>query len=324
MDACFQNRIHYKESLDYILNNVCSEYKIGRYKSYSIITVGYEDLNLKLTTDKNDYFIKIFNSTRSWQECKRYANILAQIEAHQIYSPKILTTNNQYLYKTATNTGDLFLCVMEYIEGQTLYDSKTNLSEHELRSLAMQVAKINQINIKPEFIYDGWACNNFAQEYKKNEPCLTTKEKTILEPINREFNKIPFDKLPHCFIHGDIINTNVIQNQHKKLFIIDFAVANFAPRIQELAVLMCNIFYHEEPIIRQQKYTILLNEYQKYNTLLKIELNTLPSYINIAHAMHFLCATSQKRIHNNLSKENEYWIQQGAKGLGIINTNQFA
>jgi len=69
----------------------------------------------------------------------------------------------------------------------------------------------------------------------------------------REFNALKMKKLPHCFVHGDLIETNIMKDKEGKLWIIDFAVANYYPRIIELAVLACNILLTQKAGLNQKE-----------------------------------------------------------------------
>jgi Ser/Thr protein kinase RdoA (MazF antagonist) len=127
---------------------------------------------------------------------------------------------------------------------------------------------------------------------------------------------LPIKQLPHRLVHGDIIKTNVMKDKTGKIYIIDFSVANFYPRIQELAVLLCNIFFDENhPDTFMDNYKLALDEYQKGIPLTPLEISSLPLYVKVAHAMHVLCATYEKEAKGNDSAENRYWLELGRKGL---------
>ena len=83
-----------------------------------------------------------------------------------------------------------------------------------------------------------------------------------------------------------------------------------------LAVLSCNLFFNPaNKKNSQDNIEILLKEYQKAIKLTNEELNVLPIYIELAHAMHLLCANFDKVVNKNTSEENEYWLNQGRTGL---------
>ena len=117
-------------------------------------------------------------------------------------------------------------------------------------------------------------------------------------------------------MHGDIIRTNVIKDKKGKMWILDFSVSNYYPRIQEMAVMACDILYDRKIGKKSNSnLKIALEEYQKTSKLTRREIDVLPNYIRLAHAMHVLCATYEKKMNFNKSKENEYFLKIGRLGL---------
>jgi Ser/Thr protein kinase RdoA (MazF antagonist) len=169
-------------------------------------------------------------------------------------------------------------------------------------------------------IYDAWAITNFLKEFKKKGKSLSKDDLKLVEPLVKKYKELKIEELPHCFVHGDIIATNLMKDNKGNLWIIDFSVSNYYPRIQELAVLACNLFFEENNKDKsKENLEIALKEYQKVIALTKEELNVLPIYIELAHAMHLLSANFEKVKKNNQTDENEYWLNQGRIGLIQMN-----
>ena len=312
----FQKRIAYQEDITPILKAVCLDYSIGSYQSHSIIPVGYEDLNLILQTTIGKYFVKIFASYRSFENCQRYINITSKAIEFGVSHPKLFKVGNNCLYSTNINGININLCVEEYINGQSFYDSNLKPTKEDIASITDEVAKINLIDFHPEYISDNWAVENMITQYKKIEKLIINKDRELLSPIIAEYLKTDFDKLPHALVHGDLIKTNILKDKENKIFFIDFSVANYYPRIQELAILFCNIFFNEDdPSSSNAMYKEVLSRYQKTLPLKPLELELLPTYIKFAHAMHIIGASCEKYLFNNDSQENTYWLELGRKGL---------
>ncbi len=183
-------------------------------------------------------------------------------------------------------------------------------------SLAYQASIINSINIKPPQIYDSWAIHNFPSEFEKKKQYIEKEDFDIIKPFVEEFRKLKIETLPHCFVHGDIIRTNVIKDRNGKVWIIDFSVSNYYPRIQELAILACDILFNKDDKNESEKnFKDALKEYQKRIKLTPREIKSLSTYINLAHAMRVLLSTYEKKANKNNSKENEYILSIGRAGL---------
>ncbi|MFC1711371.1 phosphotransferase [Patescibacteria group bacterium] len=312
----FQDRINYKGDLKYLLLKICSDYGFGSYISFKVVVVGYEDLNLILQTSKGKYFIKIFASSRKDKDCQRYVDVIKNALKIGISHPFLYKFKNSYLYKTTINSVNIGLCVMQYIKGKNFYELEVYPSLQEKKFIIKQATLINKSNYKPRFIHDNWAITSFYNQYKEKKQYLSNQDKKLVNPVASKFSMLSITKLPHCFIHGDITRTNTMKDSSGKIYIIDFAVANYYPRIQELAVLLCDIFFNPSKIDQLSKdYKLALNTYNKYVKLTSFELKILPLYVKFAHVMHLLLANYQKIVKENMSKENEYFLTIGRAGL---------
>jgi hypothetical protein len=140
-------------------------------------------------------------------------------------------------------------------------------------------------------------------------------DQALVFPLAAEFAALDISTLPHCFVHGDLITTNVLRDKAGGLWIVDFAVSNFYPRIQELAVLACNLCFDEnDPVKSQGNLEILLKSYQEDVALKERELRGLPIYVRLAHAMHLLEANYEQAVRGNNTEENVYFLRQGRAG----------
>lgn len=312
----FQKRIGYDGELENVLIKVAEDFSLGKQLKYGVVETGYEDLNVVVTTEKGRYFVKMLATFRNNESCKRYVDImLASLEAG-VNHPRLFQSSQGYLYTNKFNGTEIRLVVMEYVDGETLYDTGEKVSLEDARFLVQQAALINQIDLKVPFVYDSWAIVNFLKEWNENKGIFPEDDKVLIDPVFNEFSKLNLKSLPTAFVHGDIIRTNVMRDDKGDLYILDFSVANNYPRIQELAVLLCNIFYDDKsPRDFMDFYNLALNEYKKRIELTKLEVESLPLYLKAAHAMHILGSGKEKYNKNNESEENEYWLSQGRKGL---------
>ena len=314
--SLLQERIAYKGDLTMLLRQVSKEYHIGDFRDYSVTPIGYEDLNLVLSTTKGKYFVKIFVSFRDERECRRYIAIMTTVVEKGIAHPRLFSSSQGVLYETQLEGSSLFLCVMECIEGENFEQLRYKSSKEEMQFIIKEAALINTLPLKPYPLYDSWAVIHFLQEYKEKGSVLPHEDGQLLAPLLNRFSQLHIDQLPHCFVHGDIISTNIMKDVKGQLFIIDYSVANYYPRIQELAVLLCDVFFYPDDSKQSAfMYESVVNEYQKYIPLTEQEKDVLPFYIQFAHGMHLLRANYEKVANNYMTAENEYFLNIGRSGL---------
>ncbi|HPO87499.1 MAG TPA: phosphotransferase [Candidatus Hydrogenedentes bacterium] len=318
-DKIYQDRINYSGDLEYLLQKICSDYNVGRYRNHRIINVGYEDLNVCLNSDKGSYLVKALSASRDELDRRRYASIIQEACRPElgIAHPKIYTSEQGILHEVILGNARIYLFVMDYIDGNSFYDLGIKPSQKEIKFLAHQAALINKISLRVSKRYDSWAIVNFETEYERTKKYLPKSDRVFIEPLANKFSKLDLGLLPHCFVHGDIIDTNVLKDVQENLWIIDFSVSNINPRVQELAVLSCNLLYDEKrPEQFIDNYHLLLDEYQNHLPLTTMELDWLPTCINVAHAMHIIGAI-KTQIDSIDTPENQYWLHLGREGLRL-------
>jgi Ser/Thr protein kinase RdoA (MazF antagonist) len=102
------------------------------------------------------------------------------------------------------------------------------------------------------------------------------------------------------------------------IYIVDFGVSGVYPRIQELAMLLCDLFFTPDKAEYTKNYQLALDAYQETVQLEDTELEWLPTFVKLAHAMHIIAPTIQKVKHGNSSAENEHWLRRGREGLRFM------
>lgn len=177
------------------------------------------------------------------------------------------------------------------------------------------MAIIHKAKLQSDFIYDKWAIINFDNEMQEKAKFLDIDDKNALSKLLFRFKKINMDKLPKAFVHGDIISSNVMKDKNGKLWIIDFAVSNYLPRIIDLAVSSCNLCLDTESKENTAKKTkMILEEYQKYNKLTDYEKEEFPVFFDIANAMGILQISYLTKL-GETSEEDKFWYDESKKGL---------
>ena len=148
---------------------------------------------------------------------------------------------------------------------------------------------------------------------------MDKEDKFFIDKAFNRFIKCNFKNLIYGFVHGDIIETNVIKNKNNKLYFIDFSVSNYQPRIVDLAVTICDLCLDLKNIEEsKQKIKIFLNAYEKKSPLTNYEKECLQTFIICHQAITVLETTREKYLENNTSAENEKYLLKGKQGLQIV------
>ena len=307
-----QERLHFNGDLTTVLKKIVSDFNLGMIINHSVIQVGFEDYNVKLKTDSGEFVIKIFSKNRTQTEILRNIEIIQHAVNAGVNHPPVYYYNDSLLYTEPKSK--LQLIVMKFINGKTFYDMSRSPDSNELAQIAAQAVKINNIDHAPPFLFDSWAVSNLKPLYENTKDHLDTDTRQLVEQVIVIYNAMPFSQLPTCFVHGDIIKSNLIKGNDGKIYIIDFSVANTYPRIQELAVIAANLLAGENQTLSERVQRITDAYLTAGGTLTSVEIDNLFNYALVAAAMEYLGSINE-RLENGESDEVSYWQNQGIESL---------
>jgi Ser/Thr protein kinase RdoA (MazF antagonist) len=310
------NRINFDGKLSDLINEISDIYYLGKVNSFRVIEIGFEDFNIKLITTKGEYVIKIFSKGRTIAQVKRYVETIKMALSCGVNHPKLISIHSgEFLF---AKTRDLQLIVMEYVRGSTFYDLSRTPNKDELMLICTEAVKINSMQYEPEYIFDSWAIPNMKWMYKKTKDHLSAEGLYLVKKAFSLYNSIPLNALPRCFVHGDLTKTNLIAGNDHKVYVLDFAVANVYPRIQELAVMVANLMFDEKAestMSLREKVDLVVNTYiGAGGNLAQIEIDNLMNYVLPGAAMEYIGSVNE-RIIGDTSQEIQYWEKLGLDTL---------
>ena len=205
---------------------------------------------------------------------------------------------------------------MEFVEGKSFYQLDRAPNREELKNIIEQAARINKIDYHPPYLFDTWAIPNIQIMFEAVKKFIQPDDLKLVQKVISQYNKIPVNSLPQCFVHGDFTKANVLKGDDGKIYILDFSVSNWYPRIQELAVIAANLLHQKSGSTTLREETELIaNEYSKLIQLTADEKQYLYPYALAGIAMEFMGSHQEKYIKGNDTEETEYWLNLGRNGL---------
>ncbi|MGN0961454.1 MAG: phosphotransferase, partial [Christensenellales bacterium] len=316
----FESRINLNIPLEHLSQMVCNEYNLGDFVDNQLIEIGYEDYNYILTTKNGKYVVKVFSNERTDNNAQELAERAYVAYENGVSCPKIhKTKDDKCLLVLSLKNVQFRLLVMDYINGKDFLSLKELPNNKELELIATELAKLNCIEYNPPFIYDKWAIINFIEEYNKNISLVDDEDRPLIDKAFKALKSCDLSKLKYGFVHGDVIETNVIRDNNGKLYFIDFSVSNYLPRIVDIAVTICDLCLDLEDIetskLRAKRF---INTYEKTSPLSNYEKECLKKFIVCHQAITILETIREKKIEHNDSEENEIFLQKGKQGLRIV------
>ena len=310
------DRLNYSGELGLVINRLAGAYEVGGPTSFSVIGIGYEDCNVVIETPSGKYVAKIFSKDRNQEAIARYSTIMEKaVEAGVNHPPLIKTTSGEVVYSDAEANG-ISMVLMKFVDGKTFLELDRTPDEEEQKAIIEQATKVNGIDYHPNYLFDSWAIPNIKAMFERTKQFIQPDDIKLIEQAMTQFAEIPVESLPHCFVHGDFTKANVMKGNDGKIYVLDFSVANWYPRIQELAVIAANLLHEESgsQSLRERTERVL-EIYDKLNPLTPEEKQHLYAYALAGVAMEFMGGHQEKFIKGNATEETEYWLNLGRNGL---------
>ncbi|MDQ5972335.1 MAG: Scyllo-inosamine-4-phosphate amidinotransferase [Patescibacteria group bacterium] len=306
------DRINLEGDFEPFVAQVAEAFQIVEPTGHTVIEVGYEDCNVVIDAKDNRYLAKMFAKTRKPEEVGRYVEIMEQVVAAGVSHPELLKTKTG---DTVLSASGVSLVVMPFINGKTFFELDRAPNPAERRAVLEQAAKVNAIDYKPTYLFDSWAVPNIQAMFERVQQYVESDDLELAKKAMAAYADIPVNDLPHSFVHGDFTKTNVLLSDDGQIYILDFSVANYYPRIQELAVIVANLLHDGSDQSLAEKCQVVADEYRQFSDLTDLERQHLPAYALAAVAMEFLGAHQEKYINGNDTEETDYWLNVGREGL---------
>lgn len=314
MSQRYFERIGFTGDSEELIFDISEAFDLGKIKSASVLEVGYEDCNVALETNKGKFVIKAFAKSRNLEQIQRYEMIMRAAVDNGVHHPALCFADSEALFK---HSSGISLVVMDFIEGKTYFDTKTAPSDEDLDLIMSEAVKINELELNPEPLFDSWAIPHIHKMYELTREYLGEEGKGLVDQAIARYDSIQLEKLTNCFVHGDIISTNTLKDANGKIWILDFAVSNTYPKIQEIAVIAANLLHNpSSPVPLNTRTQKAMDAYLKAGgSLTDYEKQALSDYSVAGVTMEFMGGHKAKFIDNEDPAESDYWISLGYGSL---------
>jgi Ser/Thr protein kinase RdoA (MazF antagonist) len=299
-------------SLPELVGHVAGEYRLGDIGDWSVIATGYEDCNIDLRAERGRVVIKVFAAGRPAGIADRTARIIEDVTAAGVRHPRL---------HADTAGGDVHaydghrLLVMDFAPGQTFYDLGRPPDEAELAKVVEQAALIHGVDARPEPVFDSWAIANLVPLAGQVGDLLDGEQRRLVDGAVAELARVDFGSLPATLIHADLTGGNVLRGPDGEITVLDFALANRWPRLQELAVIAASLLHGSpEALPARMEMVARLYEAASPRPLTRAEVAALPAVGRAAAAMELLGGLNQWR-QGNRGPETDSLIDIGTTGL---------
>jgi Ser/Thr protein kinase RdoA (MazF antagonist) len=295
-----------------LVAHVAGEYRLGHISDWSVLATGYEDCNIDLRARRGRVVIKVFAAGRAAGIAARTAGLIAAVREAGVRHPR--------LHADAAG-GDVHeydghrLVVMDFAPGQTFYELGRPPDEAELARVVEQAARIHGTGARPEPVFDSWAIANLVPLAGQVGALLDGRQRRMVDGAITEMARVDFGSLPATLIHADLTAGNVMLGPDGEVTVLDFALANRWPRLQELAVIAASLMHGSRDAL-PARIDAVARMYSSAGPtpLTSAEEAALPAFGRAAAAMELLGGLNQWRLGNR-GPETDSLIDLGTAGL---------
>ena len=264
------------------IEEILSNYSIGKLKSFKGIKEGIENTNYYLLVEKKKYILTIYEKRVSPEDLPFFSELMTGLNNKDYKCPVPIINNKN---KTILEYKGKKLMIVSFLEGK----SKQVLTPNDCKQVGVQVARMHQItkdfkiNRNNNLSVKSWRSifNSIKDQCAKINKDLPKLIETNLIDVEKNWPK----NLPSGIIHADLFSDNIFFQNEKFSGIIDFYFS-------------CNDFYSFEIAIC---FNALCFDGQKNNLS-----------FNVTKAKNFIDGYSTIRKLLDEEKESIKVLSQGA------------
>jgi len=264
------------------IEEILSNYSIGKLKYFKGIQEGIENTNYYLLVDEKKYILTIYEKRINPEDLPFFSELMAGLDKKNYKCPVPIINNKN---KTISDYKNKKLMIVSFLEGK----AKQVLTPYDCKQVGAEVAKMHEITKKFKIKRN----NNLSVKSWRN---LFNVIKDQCTKINKDLpkliekNLIDVEKnwpknLPNGIIHADLFSDNIFFKNEKFSGIIDFYFS-------------CNDFYSFEIAIC---FNALCFDGQKNNLS-----------FNVTKAKNFIDGYSSIRKLSDEEKRSIKVLSQGA------------
>jgi len=201
------------------INNILSNYSIGKLNSFKGIEEGIENTNYYLLVEREKYILTIYEKRVNSKDLPFFSDLMAGLNHKNFKCPFPIVNNDN---KTISDYDGKKLMIVSFLEGK----AKQVLTPNDCKLVGMEVAKMHEITKEfkirrnNDLSIISWRklFNSVKDQCVQINKDLPKLIETNLADVEKNWPK----NLPNGIIHADLFSDNIFFHNDKFNGIIDF------------------------------------------------------------------------------------------------------
>ena len=201
------------------IEEILSNYNLGKLDSFKGIEEGIENTNYYLLVNKKKFILTIYEKRVKSQDLPFFSDLMSSLNKANFKCPAPISNKEN---KTITELNGKKLMIVSFLEGK----AKQNLSPANCKSIGLEVAKMHELTKnfkltrKNDLSINSWrkifdSVKDNCANIHKDLPKLIEEN---LDDVEKNWPK----SLPKGIIHADLFHDNIFFTQDKFSGVIDF------------------------------------------------------------------------------------------------------
>ena len=201
------------------IEEILSNYKLGKLSSFQEIEEGIENTNYRLSIDEKKFILTIYEKRVKSADLPFFSDLMSSLNKANFKCPAPIFNNND---ETITNFKGKKLMIVSFLEGK----AKQNLTPANCNTIGAEVAKMHnltknlKLKRKNDLSVNSWrklfnSVKDNCENLHKDLPRLIEEN---LDDVEKNWPK----NLPRGIIHADLFHDNIFFIQDKFSGVIDF------------------------------------------------------------------------------------------------------
>ena len=201
------------------IEEILSNYSLGKLDSFKGIEEGIENTNYFLSVNKKKFILTIYEKRVKSADLPFFSDLMSSLNKASFKCPAPISNNNN---ETITNFGGKKLMIVSFLEGK----AKQNLSPANCKSIGSEIAKMHELtkNLKLKRQND-LSVNSWRKLFNSVKDKCENIHKDLPRLIEENLNDVEKNwpkNLPRGIIHADLFQDNIFFIQDKFSGVIDF------------------------------------------------------------------------------------------------------
>ncbi len=201
------------------IEEILSNYNLGKLKSFKGIEEGIENTNYFLLVDKKKFILTVYEKRVKSEDLPFFSDLMSSLNKANFKCPAPIANN---INKTITDFEGKKLMIVSFLEGK----AKQNLSPANCKSVGSEVAKMHELtkklklNRQNDLSVNSWRklFNSVKDKCEEIHDDLPRLIEDNLNDVEKNWPK----NLPRGIIHADLFHDNIFFTQDKFSGVIDF------------------------------------------------------------------------------------------------------